>query len=108
MLAWGWGGCWRRRGPRRRGWRGGWPRRRRWRGAVGRGVAVGVEVGCGVAVGVGVGAATTTNRAHHAAASTMRSAIVRKRPDAIEGASEGRSLVTNSRIPNAVRHPWGA
>ena len=39
------------------------------------------------------------NGACHPAASTMRSAIVRKRPDAIEGANEGRSPVHEFRSP---------
>jgi len=83
---------------------------------LGRGVAVGVELGRGVAVGVGVGdrrrgrwrQGNHSNRAHHVAASAMRGAVVGKRPSTIEGASEGRSLVTKSRIPDAVRHPRGA
>src|SRR5580765_3439598 len=41
----------------------------------------------------------------HAAASTVRNAVVRKRSGAAEGASEGRSLVMNSRIPDPVWLP---
>jgi hypothetical protein len=38
----------------------------------------------------------------------VRSAIVRKRPSIIESASEGRSLIMNSRIPDTVWLPRGA
>ena len=41
----------------------------------------------------------------HAAASTVRSAVVRKRSGVTEGANEGRSLATNSRIPDTVGLP---
>ena len=74
-------------------------------------VGVGVAEGVAVGMGVGLGRWRRINHrdgAYHGAASTVRSAVVRKRPGTIEGASEGRSLVTNSRIPDAVRLPRGA
>jgi hypothetical protein len=35
----------------------------------------------------------------------MRSTVERKRPDTIEGVSESRTHVKNSRIPDSVWHP---
>ena len=106
--------------------------------AVGIGVAVGlgvaVAVGLGVAVAVGRLWPWCSSRSgpwcssrsgpwcrcrsgrlrhdayspYHGAASTVRNAVVWKRAGTIEGASEGRSLVMNSRIPDTVWLPRGA
>src|SRR5882757_10397232 len=45
--------------------------------------------------------------AYHVAASTVRSAVVRKRSGTVERASEGRPRVMNSRIPDTVWQPRG-
>ena len=69
------------------------------------GVGVGVWAGVGVGVGVGVGDALTTVKVLAMAKDPPCGGSIRKCSGAIEGASKDRSLVTKSRIPDAVWRP---
>ena len=47
------------------------------------------------------------DRASHIAARPMWSAVIRKRPDTVEGVREGSALVENPRVPDSIGHPGG-